>query len=61
LRYLRAAGYRIGFTAPAGSGLADEFYDNVATLGEASPVTATSGSLTAGIDAVLEPAGPAPT
>jgi hypothetical protein len=61
LRYLRTAGYRIGLTAPAGSGLADEFHDNAATLGEASSVTATSGSLTAGIDALLEPAGPAPT
>jgi hypothetical protein len=48
--------YRVEFSA-AGSGLeyATEYYDNVESAFEGTPVTVTAGAVTAGVDAALAP------
>jgi hypothetical protein len=54
---LATGSYRVGFGHPFGTDLVDEFYDDVATLAEATPVSATQGTTTSGIDAELAEAG----
>jgi hypothetical protein len=53
---LSTGSYRVSFGHPFGTDLGDEFYDDQPTLEQATPVSATAGSTTSGIDAELSSA-----
>lgn len=55
LTSLAAGGYNVFFDPPAGVPLAMEWYDNQGRLGTSTVVTAVLNTVTAGIDAALEP------
>jgi hypothetical protein len=50
---VRPAAYGVRFAAPAGTGLAPEWFDDVTSRGLATAVTVSAGQTTAGIDAQL--------
>lgn len=54
VRGLRGADYRVLFSDCWAGGYRDEWWDGAASMGEASPIPVTVGSITQGIDAVLE-------
>ncbi len=54
--FLPAGLYYLSFRSPDGA-WADEWYDDVIRLADATPVAASLGAWTDGIDAALEPAG----
>jgi RHS repeat-associated protein len=54
---LASGGWKVSFTAPTGMNFIAQYYAGKATYGEASTVTTSPGSVSAGIDAVLQVGG----